>query len=90
MKKKLTLISCEPTTLKDKTTGEKEIRYKLLFLSETEDVLVGWLDKREAWVDDRIVQADTFQSARAHEYEVKLDSFNGKLTQKVSLEGLEV
>lgn len=86
---KLCLVSCEPTKLKDKQSGEESIRYKYLFLSEKENVMVGWHDERLSWVDKELVDSNTYQSARARAYAVKLDSFNGKLTYKVALDADE-
>lgn len=87
---KLCLISCEPTKLKDKTSGEESIRYKYLFLSEKETVMIGWADERLSWVDKELVDSNTYQEARARAYAVKLDSFNGKLTYKVALDSDQV
>jgi len=83
---KLCLVSCEPVELKDKETGEKKIRYKYLFLSENETVMIGWHDNKLAWAVKDLLDSNTYQAARARAYAVKLDSFNGKLTYKVALD----
>jgi len=84
MKKNLCLVSIEPVSLTDKSTGEKNTRFKYIFLTEKDEALVGWSDDRIEGLEP--TGEDSFNRARAREFECKLDSFNGKLTSKVVLE----
>jgi len=86
MIKKLCLISCEPVKLKDKVTGDENIRYKYIFITEKEEPIIGWHDDKLPFVDGDLLSSEEYKAERARAYNVTLDSFNGKLTQKVNLD----
>jgi len=80
----LCLIAINPTTLTDKDSGEKTVRFKYIFVSELNKPYVGWSDTRI--LEDRLCSSDSFQPARAYAYEVSADTWNDKLTYKVRLD----
>lgn len=86
MTMQLCLISCEPTELNDRDNpGQKVTRFKYLFLTEKNDVIVGWSDDR--MFEDRLHNSNTYLATRAHAYAVRMDSYAGKLVYKVDLAG---
>jgi len=71
------LIAIKPYIAKG--TGDEKFKY--IFLSELNKPYVGFADER-IYVD-RIADVDTYDSARAHAYEINRDVFNGKLDYRV-------
>lgn len=83
MTMKLCLLGIEKVTLKDKTTHEDVIKYKHIFRTQNNNVVLGWADEQKFF--DRISDSDTYNEQSSHVYEVRISSFGDKITYKVVL-----
>jgi len=79
MKINLMLITIKPFT--SRTSGEEKFKY--IFLSEKGVVYDGFADYKA--YEDLLSDDEDFNAARAREWEVTRDTFNGKLVQRVSM-----
>jgi len=78
MIKKLTLIDVKKVTFKD--LAEK---MKHLFVDETQKPFTGWTDLGEELPKELIELSGLFNTARARDYNVDVNEFDGKMRYKV-------
>jgi len=78
MKIKLMLITIKPYTSKQ---GME--RYKYIFLSEKGTTYDGFADYKA--YEDLLTDSEDYVAARAREWEVSRDTFNGVLVQRVQM-----
>jgi len=83
MTMKLCLVAINPTKLRDKESGEEVVKYKYVFLTETNKPVVGWSDDKI--LEDRLHSSNSYQDSSAHAYEVSTDVWQDKLTYRVRL-----
>lgn len=79
MKLKLMLIS-----IKQFESKSGDTKYKYVFLSPLGKVYTGFSDL--LLHEDKVVDSETFDSSRAHEWNVDRDVYNEKLTYRVQVD----
>ncbi len=79
--KSLCLIKKSEVVFKDGATKIKHV-----FLDDQGKVYLGWSDVGQELSDEQICGGDEYKSARAHDYDVEVSEFDGKLRSKVILE----
>jgi len=83
MKLKLTLLAVVPVEWTNSETKEHVRKFKHVFISENKNVHVAWSDTD--LLKDRVSGTDDYDDARAREYEVQADEFEGKLKYRIIL-----
>lgn len=78
MTMRLVLVGIKKVEFKD-----GGIKYKHMFISERERMLLGWGDDDS--LRDQVIDIDHYDDARARVWNVEIDERDGKVTHKVIL-----
>jgi len=83
MKLRLCMINVVPVEWVGKQDGLPVKKVKYVLISENNHVYVAWSDTDS--LKDRVIGSDTYDDARAREYEAEPDEFDGKLKYRIKL-----